>query len=140
MNLWSLFWTEVISYQSETSNPRKPKSRQYIFWEGLRHRQSYSHKIRHSEFHYANRAFKQPLLQHLSVCLQAETTMHTLYFLHWHYKISTCLYRFLYTTSKQILHHDYHYLPSSSCECTVAVQSTDTQLDPHRLQMYAGWC
>jgi hypothetical protein len=44
----------------------------------------------------------------------------------------------LYTTSKQILHSDH--LPSSSCECTVAVLSTDTRLVPHRLQMYAGWC
>jgi len=44
----------------------------------------------------------------------------------------------LYTTSKQILHSDY--LLSSSCECTVAVLSTDTQLVPHWPQMYAGWC
>jgi hypothetical protein len=84
MNLWSLFWTKAIAYQPETLNPRKSKSQQHIFWGGFMGQTIIFTQIRHSEFHYANRAFKQPLLQHLSVCPQEETTMHTLYFLHWY--------------------------------------------------------
>jgi hypothetical protein len=54
MNLWSLFWTKVIPYQSETSNPRKPKSRQYIFWGGCK-----AQTIIFTQ----NKAFRVPLCQ-----------------------------------------------------------------------------
>jgi hypothetical protein len=140
MNLWSLFWTEVITYQSETSNHTKPKSRQYIFWGGFK-----AQTIIFTQ----NKAFRVPLCQKsfqtitfaTSFCLSSRRNNNAYIILpplalqDFH-----LLLQILYTTSKQILHHDYYYLPSSSCECTVAVQSTDIQLVPHRLQMYAGWC
>lgn len=139
MNLWSHFWTEVIPYQSETSNPRKPKSRQYIFCGGFK-----AQTIIFTQ----NKAFRIPLCQQsfqtttfaTSSCLSSRRNNNAYILLpplalqqDFHLPL-----QILYTTSKQILQNDY--LPSSSCECTVAVLSTDTQLVPHRLQMYAGWC
>ena len=54
MNSWSHFWTEVILYQSETSNLRKQKSRQYTFWGGLK-----AQTIIFTQ----NKAFRIPLCQ-----------------------------------------------------------------------------